>query len=82
MNSEEKLTLTPIGTSTIQWSIWFLRLLKALFLKWKFIDICTQGVKFYWLSAGINILMIRISYQSLIYRKLEGVQLFSERIII
>ena len=45
-------------------------------------EIETEGVKFYQLSAGIKILMIWISYQGLIYRKLEGVQLFSERIII
>ena len=74
--------LTPVGKSTIQWSVWFWRFPKALLLKFKIIDISTRDVKFDQLSNGITILMIWISYQGLIYRKLEGVQLFSERIII
>ena len=76
------MVLTPIGKSTIQWSVWFWRFPKALLLKLKIIDISMRDVKFNQLSAGIKILMIWISYQGLIYRKLEGVQLFSERIII
>ena len=33
--------LTPIGKSTIQWSVWFWRLQKALLLKLQIIDFST-----------------------------------------
>ena len=74
--------LTPMGKPSFQRTVWFWMQNLAFLSEEKIDEIETQGAKFYQLSAGIKIFMILISYQGLIYRKLEGVQLFSERIII